>query len=139
MENSKVISIDLENITFDNGAIMYSHHSQDCCEEHFLSFKDLELSDFDGLSFDLTSDKFFKRVPGFGIRLVPNNGHEVPIPGYGYNNGYYSSNLDLVIKSEDGKRTIYHISECQAYDDEQDYDDEDDDFRTFNEAPYGQD
>jgi len=24
MENSKVISIDLENITFDNGAIMYS-------------------------------------------------------------------------------------------------------------------
>jgi len=45
----------------------------------------------------------------------------------------------LVIKSEDGKRTIYHISECQAYDDEQDYDDEDDDFRTFNEAPYGQD
>jgi len=139
MENSKVISIDLENITFDNGAKMYSHHPQDCCEQHFLSFKDLELSDFEGLSFDLTSDRFFKRVPGFGIRLVPNNGHEIPIPGYGYNNGFYNSILNLVIMPPDGKRLVYGINDCQDYPDEQDYDDEDDDFKTFNEATYGQD
>ena len=124
MENSKVVSIDMEYIKFDNGAVMYSHHLQDCCEQHFLSFKDLQLSDFDGLSFDLTSDRFFTRVPGFGIRLVPNVGHEVPIPGYGYNNGYYGSNLNLVIEPAHGKRVVYGISDCQYYPDEQDYDDD---------------
>jgi hypothetical protein len=48
--------------------------------------------------------------------LNPIKGHPVRIPGYGSNNGYYSSNLDLVLS--DGKRfeKYYDISECQEID-----------------------
>ena len=31
-------------------------------------------------------------------RLLPVNGHPISIPGYGYNNGYYSANLTLVLE-----------------------------------------
>jgi len=62
-----------------------------------LTLDDLQLSDFDGLEFDLTNDNFFKRIPDFGIELVPIVGHSVRIPGHGWNNGYYSDNLHLIV------------------------------------------
>ena len=45
--------------------------------------EDLDLSDFDGLEFDLTNDNFFERIKGYGIALKPINGWAVRIPGYG--------------------------------------------------------
>ena len=116
MKNLKVVKIDSESLVFDNGMVLTSHHDQDCCEFHYLSLSDLTLEDFKGLEFDLSNDDFFERVKDYGIALKPNNGHPVRIPGYGSNNGYYSSNLDLIILNPDGKETFkkYDISECQA-------------------------
>lgn len=107
---TKVKSIDSDSITFENGLVLSSNHEQDCCENHYLSFSDLKLEDFDGLEFDLSGDTFFERVPDYGIRLIPVSGHPVSIPGYGYNNGYYSSNLDLTLS--DGR--TFDVSSCQV-------------------------
>ena len=113
---SKIIQVDStgyqHKLVFDDGSVLYSDHEPDCCESHFLSLKDLSLKDFEDLSFDLTSDDFFERVDGFGIRLKPTNGHPVSIPGYGFNNGYYSQDLTLILDTKEGQR-MFDITECQ--------------------------
>jgi len=115
MKNLKVIKLDTESIEFENGITLSSNHESDCCESHYLSMSDLTIADFEGLEFDLSNDNFFKRIDGYGIELIPINGHSVKIPGYGYNNGYYSSHLDLTLSGKDFNRN-YDISECQVID-----------------------
>ena len=113
MNKSKVVQVSSENIEFQNGLRLYSEHDQDCCELHYLDFNDLTISDFEGLEFDFTNDNFFKKIEGYGIELIPIHGHSVKIPGYGANNGDYSTELTLVLS--EGKDFIkkYNITECQ--------------------------
>jgi len=114
---AKVIEIKGSGIKFDNRMIMTSEHVQDCCEHHELTFNDLTLQDFEGLEFDLSSENFFKRIPGYGIELVPLQGYSVKIPGHGYNNGYYGTNIDLILYDENGGvYRCYDVSECQIID-----------------------
>ena len=117
MKNLKAVKIKNDELIFNDGTRLFSNHDADCCEYHYLDFADLDISDFDGLEFDLTNDNFFNRVEGYGIELKPINGHVVRVPGYGYNNGCYGSNIDLVIANANGK-TIksYDVSECQYVD-----------------------
>lgn len=110
----KVVDVN-DGVSFDNGSYLEAVHDQDCCESHYLSFKDITTADFEGMEFDLSSDKFFEKVPDYGIRLVPVNGHPVSIPGYGYNNGYYSSNLTLVLSRPGKQEEKFDISECQEH------------------------
>ena len=97
MEKLKVVSIGSDAIVFENGVKLYSNHDSDCCESHELTLSDLTMADFEGLEFDLTNDGFFKRIPDYGIELIPIHGHSVKIAGHGYNNGYYSDQLDMII------------------------------------------
>ena len=119
MENLKVVKIDSDSLEFDNGMVLFSGHDQDCCEHHYLSLSDLTLDDFKGLEFDLSNDDFFERIEGYGIALKPKNGFPVRIPGYGSNNGYYSTNLALIISNTDGRGVFkqYDITECQEWND----------------------
>lgn len=110
----RVVKLDGDSIEFENGVRLYSDHSQDCCESHYLDFSDLKLEDFDGLTFNLNGEQFFERVEGYGIRLIPENGYPISVPGYGDNNGYYRSNIDLVL-SHGKTSTRYDVSECQNY------------------------
>ena len=116
MKNLKAVKIENDELVFNDGTRLLSNHDQDCCEWHYLDFANLDISDFDGLEFDLTDDNFFNRVEDYGIELKPIKGHVVRVPGYGSNNGYYSSNIDLVIADANGN-TIksYNVSECQEY------------------------
>lgn len=114
---AKVTKVDDESIDFDNGVSLYSNHDTDCCENHYLSMRDLTIADFDGLEFDLAGDIFFERIDGYGIALLPVNGHPVRIPGYGSNNGYYSSHLDLVLSDGKGFCKVFDISDCQVISD----------------------
>lgn len=109
---TKVIEVTSEHIKFDNDIILTSYHDQDCCENHYVSFDYVNLSDFEGLEFDLSGESWFNRIEGYGIELVPVEGWGVRIPGYGYNNGYYSSNL--ILQLSDGRS--FDISECQEID-----------------------
>lgn len=112
--NTSVSHIDNDTIYFDNGIKLSYYHDQDCCEGHWLDFTHIELSDFDGLIFDLSDDNFFERIPDYGIALKPLNGYPVRIPGYGNNNGYYSANLSLVLTdSTDITIKTFDITECQ--------------------------
>lgn len=113
MKNAKVVKIDSESLEFENGIKLYSNHDTDCCEHHYLSFKDLDIKDFDGLEFDLSKDDFFERIGGYGIGLIPINGFTVRVPGYGSNNGYYSSDLGLIVTNGKDFHKTYDISECQ--------------------------
>ena len=108
-----VTAISDETLHFSDGSEMYSDHDTECCEHHYLDTSNLTLDEFKGLEFDLTSDTFFERVPDYGIRLVPLNGHPISIPGYGDNNGYYSNHLDLVVNFPNQTQRIYNITECQ--------------------------
>ena len=117
MNNLKVVKIENDELVFNDGTRLLSNHDQDCCEWHYLDFADLDISDFDGLEFDLTNDNFFNRVEDYGIELKPIKGHVVRVPGYGSNNGYYGSNIDLMI-SDTNDKTVkrYDVSECQKWD-----------------------
>lgn len=115
MEYSKVIKIINNILVFDNGFDLYSEHEQVFCERHYLCFDDLTLSDFDDLEFDLTNDNFFERIDGYGIALLPINGHPVRIPGYGENNGEYAYDMDLILSDGKGFRKSYIITSCQDY------------------------
>ncbi len=108
----KVVSICSGYIQFTNEVQLYSYHEKECCEEHYLSFTDLTMLDFEGLKFDFSNDYFFKRIPGYGIELIPVFGHSIKIPGYSSNNGYYIDALDLVISNSFFTKK-YDISECQ--------------------------
>lgn len=111
----KVIRISSEQIEFEdkekNIYVLTSNHDEDYCETHYLSFEDLTLADFENLLFDLDGD-FFNRIEDYGIELIPLNGNSVRIPGYGYNNGYYSSNLSIILFGENYKK-VFDITECQ--------------------------
>lgn len=117
MKNVKVVKVEEEAIQFENGMQLYSEHQSDCCEHHYLSFRDLTISDFEGLEFDLTNDDFFKKIDGYGIELIPVNGHSVKVPGYGSNNGYYSTNLSLVLTDKESVTKEFDITECQVISD----------------------
>lgn len=110
----KVIYVDADVLRFDDGSELSSSHESDCCESHYLSFADSKLSDFDGLNFDLSSSDFFEKVEGFGIRLLPTNGHPISVPGYGYNNGYYSAELTLVLERANKTTTKFDVTDCQV-------------------------
>lgn len=113
MNKLKVTKVESESLTFNDGTELYSQHSQDCCESHYISFGDVTLEDFEGLEFDLSGEDFFKRVEGYGIELIPIVGHPVRVPGYGYNNGYYGSDINLVIHGN-GVTKSFDVSECQV-------------------------
>lgn len=116
MNNLKVIKVSQESIEFEDGIKLYSEHDKDCCEEHWLSFEHLTMDDFEGLKFNLTNDKFFNRIVGYGIELVPIEGHSIRVPGYGSNNGYYSDSLSLTLSDDKDFRKVYNITECQKWD-----------------------
>lgn len=113
---SKLSSIQKDFLLFDDGTKLYSAHPQDCCERHWLSFDDLTPIDFDGLEFDFSTDNFLKKIEDYGIELVPIIGHSVKIPGYGSNNGCYSTNLTLIVE-KNGVLKEFDITDCQEVSD----------------------
>jgi len=115
MNNVKVVKVDQYSMVFDDGTELSSSHEQDCCENHYLSFEHITLEEVEDLRFDLTKDDFFEKIEDYGIALKPLNGHPVRIPGYGFNNGYYGTNLALTIDNSNMKYHKKHdISECQV-------------------------
>ena len=111
----KVTKVEQYSIHFEEDYFLTSEHEQDCCEAHYLSFEHLTLDDFKDLTFDLSSDTFFGKIEDYGIRLNPIKGHFIQIPGYSDNNGYYSSNLTLVLEKNGKVIEEWDITECQDY------------------------
>jgi hypothetical protein len=95
---------------------------QSCCETHELCFDDIDITDFEGLEFDLDSESFFTPIDEYGIHLIPTNGHSIPIPGYANNNGCYSDELTLELTFWSKLNPLvqpirskeYDITDCQC-------------------------
>ena len=113
---TKIAEITDEKVIFENGYKLYSYHEQDCCENHYLDFEHLSLEDVEDLEFDLYSE-FFEKIEGYGVALIPTKGFPIRIPGYGYNNGWYSNDLTLVLESPEGVKYTENITECQVEED----------------------
>lgn len=79
--------------------------------------ENLELSDFDGLEFDLTKKETIELIDGFGIALHPIEGYPVRIPCYGSNNGYYSSDLTICVSDKNGTLFAHDATDCQEIND----------------------
>lgn len=103
-------------LVFDTGFLLFTMHDPNCCESHEWCLDDLSLNDFKGLTFDINEKgDFFERVDGFGIRLLPVNGFPISIPCHGYNNGYYGSDITLVLENtKTNTRYKFDISDCQS-------------------------
>jgi hypothetical protein len=110
-------------IEFENGIILYTNHEAECCENHYLSFEDLTIDDFKGLEFDLESDNLINKIEGYGIELNPISGYPVRIPGYGYNNGWYSDDIELILFDKNSKKELknYDVTDCQNEKQEPEY------------------
>ena len=76
------------------------------------------MSEYEGLLFDFDTEDLsnsIERVEGSGIRLKPNNGHPIFIPGYSSNNGFYSDDITLVFcrYGDDDVYCQIDVTECQ--------------------------
>lgn len=84
---TKIMKADDESIVFDNGYQLYSTHERECCEFHYLDTTQVDMDEVKDLEFNLEGTSFYRPVAGYGIELLPLNGHPVRVPGYGHNNG----------------------------------------------------
>lgn len=104
---------------------MYDYHENNCCEEHFIDWKYGLDQMTDEMKFTVNTNNYYngfiEKVEDYGIRIIPNpgTGHPIAFPGYGYNNGFYSTDIILVVVVFDkNSNTIFlkdelDISECQ--------------------------
>ena len=76
---------------FDDRSIITFDHLQDCCEDNYADFQQLEdlalIYDFD------TANLKFDPVTGSGFRF--GNDYMFFIPCYSAQNGYYTTELDI--------------------------------------------
>lgn len=99
-----------------DGTVISDFHEQDCCENVFADWDSLEdLKTFFEEGF---TSLIISKVPGFGFNILVGDGFcedlRYFVPCYNYQNGYYSSKLELTIKG--GTGTVYFdISDSVEY------------------------
>ena len=111
----KIIHIDDDVITFDNGKTLQTYHDQDCCEEVYADFPNMQVIGEREKNYvsvrdlDFFEDVLDSVVPikDLGFYLVTKQGICILVSCYDIQNGYYNSDLSLIY---DGKEK--DISEC---------------------------
>lgn len=103
-EKVTILKINDESIELSNGMEIASHHDQDCCEHVYADFSLIELSDKKDIEF---SEILIKKVDGLGFLF---NG--ILINCYNSQNGYYSSDLELICIKDGKKVFAMDISRC---------------------------
>ena len=88
------------HISFDCGLSLVFERDSDMRASANFDLEHISIEDFKDLEFDLSDDKFFRKIEGYGIELIPTNGHSVKIPGYAVVDGYYSCNLYMELRKD---------------------------------------
>lgn len=123
MKKLTIKSVTDESIIFNDGSYLQSSHEQDCCEHHYLDFSNEDVKSLKELEFPVDENDHLdasciSEIEDYGIEIKPLNNHPLRIPGYGYNNGYYSSNLLLEYRSKKHELLFsLDVSDCQIIDD----------------------
>lgn len=95
----KIIEITQDHILFEGGHEITYHHDPVCCEDNYAAFKDID--DF-ARSYDFYEHPIhFKRYDGAGFMF--GNDSMFFCPCYSFQNGYYSSDVDIYY---DGEKVI---------------------------------
>lgn len=100
----KIKKIEYGMIEFDNGNILADHHQQDCCEHVYADFENLQVltkigsnsMSSEDLEFDENLFANIELMEGVGFKIKDKNGIELFVSCYDIQNGYYSSDLELV-------------------------------------------
>lgn len=111
----KIERINDSGIIFNNGTKLSHYHCQDCCENVYADWEYLKqynvlpstgetISIYD-IEFDDSITNNIDYEKNMGIKLISKTGDKWFIPCYNEQNGYYSSDLNLIIEFED-KPTI---------------------------------
>ena len=116
----KIKEINEKNIIFDNGYKLEYYHEQDCCEMVYADFevlKSYNVSTKTGKNIKIEEIDFSKNlkeiavgVEKMGFNMISKIGEKFFIPCYNDQNGYYSSDLELILYKEKTKE-IMDISE----------------------------
>ena len=111
----KIKSFITNGLLFDNGTTLKHYHDQDCCEHVYADWKYLKnynILPSTGKSISIYDVEFSENIVGniefeksMGIKLISKTGDKWFIPCYNEQNGYYSSDLELIIYAKD-KPTI---------------------------------
>lgn len=80
-----------ESITFDNGDTITFGHDAECCEQNYADFEQI---DSVGMEHDYSYPLEFELINGCGFRFG-NSRFMTFIPCYSYQNGYYSSDIQI--------------------------------------------
>lgn len=94
----KIKVITNEKIIFDTGDYIRFDHKQDCCENNWADFSQLE--DTVAMDFEFNMDELlFESTDGEGFRFG-NDGNMFFVPCYSDQNGYYSSMIDIYFNED---------------------------------------
>jgi len=112
----KIKNITESNIIFDNGYELEAFHDRDCCEDVYADFSVLQtynVSNRTGntinireIDFEENLNKLVKGIEGQGFNLISKIGENFFVPCYNEQNGYYSSNLTLILHKQEEKETL---------------------------------
>lgn len=116
----KIIKIEDEKIKFDNDNELTYLHQQDCCESVYADFdilKTYNVSTKTGKNINIKEIDFCENlneliegIIACGFNMISKIGEKFFIPCYNIQNGYYSSDLKLVLQKND-KKEIMDISD----------------------------
>lgn len=90
-----------------------TYHSQECCESVYGDFSVCKYHEKELIGKHLSNVKV-KKVEDMGFLLCFDFGYEASkifIACYNFQNGYYSSNLELTV-NDNGTKTTVDISDC---------------------------
>lgn len=117
----KILYITDEKIIFDNGYILKYYHQQDCCENVYADFEILNtynLSTKTGKEINIKEIDFeedmrhlIEGIKDTGFNMISKIGEKFFIPCYNEQNGYYGSNLELILIKNDRIYESFNISE----------------------------
>lgn len=112
-ESIQITKVASDEIVFSNGMVWTDYHEQDCCESVYADFGAVKSLLFAKSEFTKITIEGVKDV---GIRIGYSEddfecNYDI-IPCYNSQNGYYSNDLDLVIKSAEYNLVI-DITECE--------------------------
>lgn len=112
----KIKEINETSIIFDNDYKLETFHDQDCCEEVYADFSVLQtynVSNITGktinireIDFEENLNKLVKGIEGQGFNLISKIGENFFVPCYNEQNGYYSSNLELILRKNKNTETL---------------------------------
>ena len=93
----KILEVTDLRITFDNGSEITFDHVPDCCEYNYAAFKQIEER---ALEIEFDEKLIFEAVEGCGFRFGSEGTEMFFIPCYSDQNGYYSSDIDILYNNK---------------------------------------